>query len=90
MTLAAMLADLPTACSTGIKRNAKGHNVAGSATSCISIPPMAISPCFACSLSGSVTATASRHPLGVDKVLAASPTSMISWTALTRRAGNLG
>jgi hypothetical protein len=27
MTLAAMLADLPTACSTGIKRNAKGHNV---------------------------------------------------------------
>jgi hypothetical protein len=25
--LAAMLADLPTACSTGIKRNAKGHNV---------------------------------------------------------------
>ena len=27
MTLAAMLADLPTACSTGIKRNAKGYNV---------------------------------------------------------------
>jgi hypothetical protein len=27
MTVAAMLADLPTACSTGIKRNAKGHNV---------------------------------------------------------------
>ena len=27
MTLAAMLADPPTACSTGIKRNAKGHNV---------------------------------------------------------------
>lgn len=27
MTLAAMLADLPTACSPGIKRNAKGHNV---------------------------------------------------------------
>ena len=27
MTLAEMLADLPTACSTGIKRNAKGHNV---------------------------------------------------------------
>ena len=27
MTLAEMLADLPTACNTGAKRNAKGHNV---------------------------------------------------------------
>ena len=42
-----MLAELPTACDVGAKKNSKGYRSPGSATSCISMSPAAKSPSLA-------------------------------------------
>ena len=47
-TLAQIIAELDTACTTGTKKNAQGTRSAGKAKNCTSTPPAAVYPLVLC------------------------------------------
>jgi len=84
MTLTAMLADLPTACSVGTKRNAKGHTTSWIGYKLHIDTADGDIPVSCLLTSASVHDSQVALPLAAITA-GASPISTISWTARTTR-----